>query len=693
MKKRVLAALLAVCLLIGTGVTFALAKPAPGETYVAQGTMFEGDDDYKDTLIGQKYGDLQNLLTGHIVNDILTHYTIKPKTYDELDPNKPVARVTSDVKEITNKNVRDYFNITLDRDNSGLNDDAVTVTSTKIDESSKTVTVYFKFNGTKIDPNNTGALSKYVYSFKNKLADKANPNSTTADDKYIDCSNDLLTAADIDKVYHYAFKYFIGTNDSPADSADGSDTLSITIELRHAYTVYGIEGERFTQNPVGWSYGKLAQADRAEVNQEPDKITNANLIISPAEYTSFHIPFVTVDKEFKKLTNHPDENDPTQDDIRGYFNFSPALDEKLNEKVIIESNDFTKDSQYITITVKYDKDKIAEADLNATVNTLTKTLKDKDESSDNSKYEVQPSDVKTDDAFKLTWKYEDQYFSANKVYHEEDTVSGSNVLSFQIMRSAHYDVYGNEGVVYKTNLAGKKYIDVQRGYYDNDPDKKLEVVGKPEITYYTITPKEEAFTVSSDVTLINNANVSHYFNITTSGYESFNDTVNVFGVFGPYDETIKVNFTLKDPTKNGQVYYQISRKLKDTYDKNRDIYIDASETILKKRDNNVVVDGSNTIDYDYEEITNYRFKLREVNQSSGRWSTRTTNDSATYTLTNVKRTPQRDPIGHLDFTWNLWKNLKDLGKWIQGAFTFLLRTAWEPFRWVLSYIVDIRPHF
>ncbi len=689
MKKRVLAALLAVCLLIGTGVTFALAKPAPGDTYVTKGTKFSKE--LHDSIVGARYDSLEGILKNDTLgNPELRHYTITPQEYDKNDPNLPVLRVTSKVEKIDNTNVRDYFNFS-----PALDDDIVTVTSSPIGLEDSEIEITFTYEKSGVDIPN---LQNYVYSFNKTLADEKNPSDVAdnKDDDYIDCASNTVVEDDLDKIPYFDFTYSIKDNTDVPSVLNSEKTYEHTlrIKLRHANTVYGEEGERFTDDLVDKTYGEVSRLPRADEKQEDDKITNANLIISPAEYTSFHIPFVTVDKQFTKLTNHPenpDPDNPTQDDIRGYFNFSPALDEKLNEKVIIESDDFTKDSQYITITVKYVD--IDEADLNATVNTLTKTLKDKDESSDNSKDTVKSSDVETAPAFKLTWKYEDQYFSANKVYHDKNTVSGSKVLSFQIMRSANYDIYGNEGVVYKTNLAGKKYIDVQKGYYDNDPDKKLEVVEKPEITYYTITPKEEAFTVSSDVTLINNANVSHYFNITTSGYESFNDTVNVFGVFGPYDETIKVNFTLKDPTKNGQVYYQISRKLKDTYDKNRDIYIDASETTMKKRDNNVVVDGSNTIDYDYEEITNYRFKLREVNQSSGRWSTRTTNDSATYTLTNVKRTPQRDPIGHLDFTWNLWKNLKDLGKWIQGAFTFLLRTAWEPFRWVLSYIVDIKPVF
>lgn len=194
MKNRVLAVLLAVCMIAGTCVLFASGAGATQTTYAKKGDAFFVD------LEGMTYYDVSQLEKAP--SGVGTLYKITAK-------NKSTT-ISPRVTKIDNSNVRDYLSFS-----PALNDDIVKVEG------------YFGPNDTTIEIDfsirpGVAYRDEYVYTLNKTLEDSKNNSSTGDDDKYNDDSNEKVTSKDYDKVAAFRF------TDEKGNTVDFAGTYEMT---------------------------------------------------------------------------------------------------------------------------------------------------------------------------------------------------------------------------------------------------------------------------------------------------------------------------------------------------------------------------------------------------------------------------------------------------------------------------------
>ncbi|MBR5619300.1 MAG: hypothetical protein IKW76_06155 [Clostridia bacterium] len=690
MKKRVLAALLAVCLLIGTGVTFALAKDEP-ETYAEEGKYYYLDKILKEegfnNLEGQYYSFMkrEDVKKSILPSNPCKTFEISPKDYDAAD-NAVVKESLN--RDIDKYNVDTFFNLNTSLKDAITNDVVIVTSNSTPDD----ITVTFSMNSnTDLVP----MRASYVYLMKKTLADGQEPvkdeeGKPTGDYTIIDKGSEPIKASDYEKIPYYSFTY--STKLYPVQTE--ATEITVTLKRVPEFTTYAIEGQDFLNDLKDKTYFDVSREKKVSTENCPDYKTYS---IEPKAYIHTY-----TDKKITETEPVIDSSIFTvekidRENIGNYLKIDPSLAKDENVKV-----DFTKKSDNkVEITFSFE---------NAggqKIYTLLKDLQD-EEAEDGSFKSMATKEVDSADYEEVSAKrfiYKTENKDGKMILDQQGSTVKITLRASSTWHKSAATTYGKKGDVFSTNLDGKKYRDISDLRKETDPEKTTVV--NPQMTTnnrFTITPKEEAFTIGSDVLTINKGNVNHYFNLSANLQSAIkDDVVCVMGVFGPYDETVYVNFSL-NPKKIGNSFeaYRLTRDLTDAFDRTNEVYIDQSNTIVTLDEDpndgkvydyeiiNMYTDYQNSAE-DYH-VSTYEFDCNVVD-ANGSWKTTRNYDDVTYIVEGVKRTPQRDPIGHLEFTWNLWKNLKDLGNWIKGAFTFVLRLAWEPFRWVLSYIVDIKPVF
>jgi hypothetical protein len=687
MKKRVLAALLAVCLLIGTGVTFALAKDGP-DTYAEEGKYYDLDAVLggKD-LQGQKYQFLKD-------NEIFfpgnpcTAYSIKPNEHNAM--KEAIITAPLSVTKIDKYNVDTYLDINAPL-KKAIDSGDVIVTTT--DSKPDSITINFSVK------NDVKRRLSYAYYIKKTLKDveedvKDPTTGQVAGKKVVDKSQEEIKDSDYEKIPLYGFTYT--TTLSPVQTTAAE--IEITLKRAPEITTYALEGEDFKDDLAGLTYFRVAD--------EATKITYS----SNYNGVKYYIAPKAVDNSGKPAINrNVDVSKINKENVGNYLIVPDSEKIATDDTVEVKAKDNGTNVQ-ITFTITDQKS------VNK-VYTLLKDLKDTSGAGSDANTPVVNTDYKEVPGRRFVYEEVDK--NGNKISEQQGSSITITLQKADEAYKASATTYGKKDDVFTmdADLKNKKYIDVLTLKNSTDPNEKKKVVNPDAIinNKYTITPKAEAFAIESDVLMINKDNVNHYFNLSANLQQAIkDDLVFVMGVFGPYDKIVNVTFTLNpkaEKAKNSKSFYRLAKDLTDEFDSTNKVYIDQSNKYLEEdKDPNDVDDKGVKIVKDYEIINIYNYTVKDEKgnpqtrlatyefdrndvDSNGKWTMSRHYDSVTYTVHGVSRNPQRDPSPDVKVKWNLWKNLKDLGNWIKGAFTFLLRTAWEPFRWVLSYIVDIEPIF